>query len=161
LEESSLGADQFYGNRVRLRVCGIYIEDDKLLLVNHSLYGSETQFWSPPGGGVDFGESAMDALKREFREETGLLVEVGEMLFVNEFIKPPLHAVEIFFKITSATGSLLKGIDPEFDKDSQIITEVKFMSLPELRTLPDEFMHSQLKNINSFSDLFQVRGFLI
>jgi 8-oxo-dGTP diphosphatase len=92
----TLNADigNLYGGSVRVRVGGLCVQEHRILLVNHALYGPEGIFWSPPGGGVQFGESAQQALVREFREETGLDVEVGELLFVHEHIAVPLHAVE-------------------------------------------------------------------
>lgn len=159
MEASDLNVSQFYGHRVRLRACGIYIKDNEILLVNHSLYGSGTDFWSPPGGGVEFGESAKDAVKREFFEETGLIVEVGKMYFVNEFIKPPLHAVEMFFEIISADGIIEKGNDPEFTESNQIIRDVRFWSVAGLAELPRESRHSLLQNLNSMDDILMSENF--
>ena len=88
---------KLYGNRLRLRVCGLYREADQLLMVRHRSIGPTDTFWCPPGGGSQFGETATEALVREFLEETGLEVEIGNMLFVNEFMQPPLHALELFF----------------------------------------------------------------
>jgi len=143
---------------VRVRVCGIYIENNKLLLVNHALDSSTSSFWYPPGGGVEFGETAADALKREFKEETGLKVDVGEMLFMNEFIQPPLHAIELFFYIRSAMGELMTGSDPEFSGQDQIIKEVRFLTIEEIKALPDIFAHNLFKRINSIDDILGLKG---
>jgi hypothetical protein len=40
-------------------------------------------------------------LKREFLEETQTDITIGEMLFVNEFLEPPLHAIELFLRLKS------------------------------------------------------------
>ena len=73
-----------FGNKIRVRVCGICIENAKILLVKHHALTKSGEFWSPPGGGMDFGESAENNLKREFLEETGLVVDVEKFLFVHE-----------------------------------------------------------------------------
>lgn len=160
METQVIEAKNIYGNRIRVRACGICFDNNKVLLVNHSLYGSGNSFWSPPGGGVEFGEKAVEAVKREFKEETGLNVEVGEMLFMNEFIQPPLHAIEIFFKILSFDGELLTGIDPEFSSQNQIIKEVQFLSLEEIKLLPNKSAHSLFKKISSFDDIFKLQGYI-
>src|SRR6478735_2451882 len=87
---------QKYGNRVRLRACGLCWRGNALLMVNHKFLTSG-DFWAPPGGGVEFGQPSQEALAREFKEETNVTIAAGSLLFTCEFIKPPLHAVELFF----------------------------------------------------------------
>lgn len=145
---------------MRARVCGICISDDRILLVNHSLYGKNGIFWAPPGGGIQFGESAVEGLKREFLEETGLKVEVGELLFVNEHIRSPLHAIELFFEIKSFEGTLVKGADPEISNDGQIIEDVKFMSWNEIRELDRGQVHSVLSRVGSPEGFQQLDRFI-
>ncbi len=129
---------EFYGNRLRIRASGICIDDDGVLLVKHQMPNS-TNFWSPPGGGVEFGESTNDCLVREFREETGLIIEPKEFLFITEFIAPPLHAIELFFSVEKIGGQLAHGVDPEL-KD-QIIKEVKFIPWSELQSWNRASLH--------------------
>ena len=50
--------------RPRVRVAGILIEDDRILLIEHTK--NDKKYWLVPGGGVDWGESAAEALAREF-----------------------------------------------------------------------------------------------
>lgn len=68
------------GKRARLRVgCSAAIFDghrDKLLLIQRSDNGQ----WCLPGGGMDAGESIVEACAREVLEETGLVVEAGRLI---------------------------------------------------------------------------------
>ena len=70
-----------YHGKVRPRVCGILIENNSILLVKHEGLGSAGTLWIPPGGGIEFGETAQEALKREFQEEVDLQIESTKFLF--------------------------------------------------------------------------------
>jgi 8-oxo-dGTP diphosphatase len=145
-----------FGNRLRLRVCGICLQGDELLVVNHKgLYNHD--FWAPPGGGVEFGETAEKALKREFLEECGLNVSVGEFLFACEYVNPPLHAVELFFAV-STNGQPRLGHDPEMGAN-QILNDVRFLPPSELRALPAHHRHGIFNIAADTAHINRLRGF--
>ena len=58
--------------------CGILSQSGKILLQKRADKGT----WSLPGGAIELGESAVEALVREFYEETGLKVTVEKFLNV-------------------------------------------------------------------------------
>ncbi len=60
-------------------VTGIVIKDGKVLLARHT-YGSGKGLLIVPGGYVEYGETPQDALKREFLEETNVVVEPKKMI---------------------------------------------------------------------------------
>ncbi len=143
-----------YAGKVRLRVCGICLQGDKLLLVRHQPTINNAAFWAPPGGGLQFGESVEECLVREVREETGLTTRVKRFLFVNEFMEPPLQAVELFFELEVVSGELSKGSDPEASEAEQLIEEVAFLSLDNIRQIPLSDKHRVLHYLFSLDDLF-------
>lgn len=69
-----------------IRVYGILINEKKQVLVSDEfIRGSYyTKF---PGGGLEFGEGTRDCLKREFKEEMDLEVEVGNHLYTTDFFQ--------------------------------------------------------------------------
>jgi len=76
------------------------------------LYGDET-VWGVPGGGVNEGESLIDALKRELKEELGVSIEVGDLLCLietpsTERVEHTLHCV-FAGKITDGKPSVNPG----------------------------------------------------
>ena len=147
-----------YGNKVRIRICGICVIDNKLLMVNHKGLG-KGNLWAPPGGGIEPGESTNHALEREIREETNLSVSVGEMLFATEFIDPPLHAIELFFTVESRGGVLKIGQDPEMELENQILTEVKFFSWKEIEELDPDQVHGIFKKVSNPVEILDLRGY--
>ena len=68
----------------RPRVCAAVIENDHILMVRHS--SPERTYWTLPGGGVEPGETHLQAVQREVLEETCLEVRVGRLLFVAPYI---------------------------------------------------------------------------
>ena len=141
-----------------MRVNGVLIQNDKLLLIRHKMSG-ERSFWNVPGGGVDYGSDAVDNLKREFLEETGLEISVNELLCVHEFLKQPLHAVELYFGVSFVGGRLRKGSDPELAGDRQIIDELEFLSIEELAEIKNEEKHRLFWELNSFDQLRKWKGY--
>ena len=150
-----------FGNKLRVRVNGVLIEHDKLLMVKHQSLGSAGFLWNVPGGGMEFGQSAEEALQREFEEETGLRIEVCDFLFVHELLVRPLHAIELFYLVEKTGGELVKGIDPEMQKNNQIIEDVRFMSWKELEEMAAENKHNIFNKCNDLIDLVNKRGYFI
>ncbi len=127
---------KIYGHRIRIRVCGLCWDGDKLLMVNHKRLNS-SNFWAPPGGGLDFGETIEMGLKREFLEETGLEITPLKFAFGCEFLKNPLHSIELFFNVKQTGGAIAIGYDPEI----QVIQDVKFKSEQEIHDIPAQELH--------------------
>lgn len=146
-----------FGKRLRVRVCGLLIEDKKIVLVKHNFLGDVGYLWSPPGGEMLFAETAEEALKREFLEEIGLEIEVHELAFVHDFFEPPLHAIELFFWVGKAFEddeiALKIGTDPELASHEQIIADVSFFSLDQLHAENQHGLHEALRYLTSWEDL--------
>lgn len=68
--------------KIRSMVMGIVILKDKILLTEH--FEKDYPFYRCIGGGIEFFEKSMDAIKREFKEETGLDVIVEKYLGIAE-----------------------------------------------------------------------------
>ena len=136
-----------YGNQLRVRVCGICVQSGKVLLINHSGMNESGEFWSPPGGGLEFGESIEDCLKREFLEETNTIISVGKFLTVREFLKPPLHAIELYYEVKIESGNIKKGFDPEMEY--QIIKDIQWLNFEEVLGKEEERFSEVLVEIAS------------
>ncbi len=99
----------------------ININGDRALLIRRGTAPQRGE-WSLPGGVLECGETLRAAVAREVCEETGLLVEVGEMLGVYERIVPGdvitvddrrvrFHYVLIDFLCRPLSGELKAGSD--------------------------------------------------
>lgn len=148
-----------FGSSLRVRVCGILVNKHGVLMVRHQGLSSAGHLWAPPGGGMSFGMSASDSLVNEFREETGLLISVGELLFVNEFHQSPLHALELFFKVKQLGGEIKVGFDPEMAPGQQIIDKVKYFTFEDIATHQGPQIHSSFSKIKHPEELLNLRGY--
>lgn len=79
-----------------IRVYGILISKTQQVLVSDERIKGKyyTKF---PGGGLEFGEGIRDCLIREFKEETGLDIVVGEHIYTTDYFQPsafnPAHQI--------------------------------------------------------------------
>lgn len=147
-----------FGHQLRVRVNGLLIENDKILLVKHTSLGIGQYLWIPPGGGMEYGMSAKENLSREFHEETGLTIQVKNFLFVHEFMQKPLHAMELFFVVERIKGQVTTGRDPEM-AGTQIIEEVKFLSIQDIKEERKEHLHQMLRQCDRLEDILNSRGY--
>jgi ADP-ribose pyrophosphatase YjhB (NUDIX family) len=117
----------------RIRAAAIIVEAGHLLLVRHIKDGDS--YWLLPGGGVDFGEPAGEALVREVKEETGLEITLGDLVFANDSIPPDQHRhmLNLYFTATVAGGTLCCGDDSRLAAAEFVAIE----RLPELVFFPD------------------------
>lgn len=96
----------------RIRVSVIIFVKEKFLLVKHKK--DHFEYWLLPGGGQSFGESMLDAARRELQEELNITAESFVFLCLREtFCQNKRHIVfPIFLAIRPNTESIRVGSDP-------------------------------------------------
>ena len=85
---------------------------DGHLLATKNIGVLDNLFYLLPGGGQDPGETLTEAIRRECMEELGVPIQVGELLFVREYIADNhefahvdsgFHSVDLMFRCTLTT----------------------------------------------------------
>jgi ADP-ribose pyrophosphatase YjhB (NUDIX family) len=88
--------------------------DRRLLLIRRGSAATRSGFWAIPAGFVDYGEEVKTAAARELLEETGLVAEVGDVVFVaSNFHDPAKLTVGVWFEGTVVGGELEPGDDAD------------------------------------------------
>jgi len=150
--------EEKFGGRLRTRVNGVLIQDEKILMIKHKM-GENKFLWNVPGGGMKYGSSVAENLKREYLEETGLEIKVGNFLCTYEYLNKPLHAVELYFEVEAIGGELKMGKDPELSDDLQLITEMSFLDIDNLAFIKKEEKHRLFWGIKSLNDVRIWKGY--
>jgi ADP-ribose pyrophosphatase YjhB (NUDIX family) len=106
-----------------LRVYGLLLNDKKQVLVSDEYIrgGYYTKF---PGGGLEFGEGTRDCLKREFKEEMDLDVEVTDHLYTTDFFQmsafnPEHQIISIYYYVRALEPIKVPLRTKPFDFDEQ------------------------------------------
>jgi 8-oxo-dGTP diphosphatase len=87
--------------RFRVGIFALIFEDGYVLLAHRR----DIDWWNLPGGGMEAGETVDEALRREVYEETGLVVEIEQLVGV--YSKPQKQEVVLTFRC-HVTGGVLK-----------------------------------------------------
>ena len=91
------------------RVAGICIQNGKVLLQKPT----NDNGFAFPGGHVAFGETNEETLMREFKEEIGTDISVGELKWVGEMFcswgEKPCHQICLYYTIDIEDGHIPKG----------------------------------------------------
>ena len=104
-----------------IRVYGVLINEKKQVLVSDEFIRGEyyTKF---PGGGLEHGEGTRDCLKREFKEEMDLEVQIEDHIYTTDYFQMsafnPGHQIISIYYFVKALGSITAPLrDKEFDFD--------------------------------------------
>jgi len=104
-----------------IRVYGILINEKREVLVSDEFIRGKyyTKF---PGGGLEFGEGTRDCLKREFKEEMDLNVDIKEHIYTTDYFQMsafnPEHQIISIYYFAEALESITAPLrEKEFDFD--------------------------------------------
>jgi 8-oxo-dGTP diphosphatase len=125
-----------------LGVGAVLVDHDRLLLVRRGRGPAQGE-WSVPGGKVEVGETLVEAVTRELREETGLEGVCGPLLGWAERIEPEAHYVVLDFAVT------LVGDDQATAGDDA--AEVAWVELSEV---------AQLRLVDGLAELLYDNGII-
>lgn len=101
-----------------VRVYGILINEKNQVLISDEST-ENVSFTKFPGGGLEYGEGLIDALKREFMEETGMLIEVIQHIYTTDFYEKSSfnesQILSIYYQVEAKDAMQLNIRDQIFD----------------------------------------------
>jgi len=127
------------GSRFQMRAVAIIVRDGHILIHR----ATHEQFWSLPGGRIEFGETAAETLEREVMEELGTSSRVGALRFLVEnlfaYEGRAVHEIGWYFDV-DLTGSFPPVADGICHRVVDGGTQLEFRWIPldgeALRTFP-------------------------
>lgn len=109
-------------NKFNIRVYGLLInENNEVLITDEEIKGF--RFTKFPGGGLEFGEGLIDALKREFIEECNLSIEIEKHFYTTDFfVKSLFHdeqLISVYYIVKAQEDINFKISANPFDFENQ------------------------------------------
>jgi ADP-ribose pyrophosphatase YjhB (NUDIX family) len=102
-----------------VRVYGILLNEDQELLVSDEFIRGN-YITKLPGGGLEIGEGTRDGLAREFMEEAGIEVHVGDHFYTTDFFQISAfnnkdQIISIYYLVDTADSSVIQTKEKAFD----------------------------------------------
>ena len=97
--------------RVELAVLCLIKDGDRVLLQNR--VKKDWQGYTLPGGHVERGESFVDAVVREMKEETGFTIKKPRMVGIKQFPIDGGRYIVLLFEATQFTGAVVSSEEGE------------------------------------------------
>jgi ADP-ribose pyrophosphatase YjhB (NUDIX family) len=138
-----------------VRIYGLLLDDQKRLLVSDEFIRGNF-YTKLPGGGLEIGEGTRDCLKREFKEETGLDVEIGNHIYTTDFFQISAfnnkdQIISIYYWVhandTSSLNTKTKLFDFEPHQIADITKEAEVFRWVEWNDLSQDTMSLPIDKI--------------
>ncbi|MCL2671563.1 MAG: NUDIX domain-containing protein [Clostridiales bacterium] len=137
------------------RAAGVLIRNDRMFMQREK-DGTECAL---PGGHVSFGETAAQALIREYKEETGADILCGRLLWVEETFwkwgERDAHTITFYFLISlQDDADIPDGVAASQKDNCNVLLEwVALNKLPDLTVYPS-FLAEKVKDISDHIEHF-------
>jgi len=138
--------------KFRVALYGVLIENKRVLVTNTRVpSGIITNF---PGGGLELGEAPVEAVSREFQEETGITVAIQELLFCSQQFQqnpeyPTEQLIHIFYRVERMGGELITH------GNNDDVASVEWVSLNDLEHKRVLAVDREFTNHAAFRLLFE------
>lgn len=116
-------------------VGAIVVHEDAILLVRRGK-PPHSGLWAIPGGRLRYGETLASGAEREIREETGVRIRGGEVIYTTEYIEEGVGGDDGYhYVIVDVAGEYIDGA-PRGDDDALEASWIRFDQLPTLPLNP-------------------------
>lgn len=120
--------------QISLGVRVIIIRGDKVLIIRQRKPNGR-DVYILPGGGIEASEDIFTAARREVFEECSINVKVQKLLYIKELFAPDLRSFEFYVLGKMLSGKLGIGYDPELPQDDQVLKQIIFMPINNLKNI--------------------------
>lgn len=115
--------------KIHLGIYGVCVVEGKVLMIKKGR-GPYESLWDLPGGKIELGESFVEALTREFDEETGVKVLEQTPLCVSEYHctwvsageEKAFHHVALYYTVTLESNDIKYGPDGHDSNGAEWVT---------------------------------------
>lgn len=127
-------------NRPVVGVGAVVIKENKILLIKRGKPPRKGD-WSLPGGAIELGETTVEAVKREIKEETGLSITLDNVIDIVDFVEHSsenqikFHYVLIDYLAFYKEGTLKAGSDADSAEFFSIEDAVEMVNWSETKRI--------------------------